>query len=444
MTRRPLGLVLLLMTGCAAERRIVEPSSSPLAPMPKSPASVSEAPSEPFADGLSLDKTLELAAKNNPHLRSVRREMGLAGAERITAGQWSANPVLSSEIARATPLGRAGDSRLRVGLSQEFEIAGQRGRRIGVAEANLDRTRAAIADAERLLRAEATALFGENLMLDERADLTARNVGITEQMLAAAQARFDAQQIPETDLNLVRLQHQQAKNENARTISRRRAARLRLAALLGEPSRAEFSLAGTLDAVPSDLSRDRTLAAAKETRPDLLALETEIRMARRQVDLERANVWPNPEVGAFYERESAFLGPWADRDHVVGLEFRLPLPIVNRREGEIAEARARLRILESSRADLDRQIERDVDLALERVKTARETVRTYESEINRLSQSNLEAFQKAYQAGEVGTLEVLRAQEDFNRVSEAYQDARLEYHTARAELESAAGGRIPE
>ena len=138
------------------------------------------------------------------------------------------------------------------------------------------------------------------------------------------------------------------------------------------------------------------------------------------------------------------MGDLSARDNIVGVDFSFPLPILNQRQGEIAEAIAEKRILEASLYDLSTRIERDVNPSLNRLSIAGETVELYEKELNLLSKTNLEEFEKAYKAGEVGTLEVLRAQEDFNRVSEGYQDALLEYNAARVELESVLGGRIPE
>ena len=53
---------------------------------------------------------------------------------------------------------------------------------------------------------------------------------------------------------------------------------------------------------------------------------------------------------------------------------------------------------------------------------ARETVELYEKQLNRLSRQNLEEFEKAYRAGEVGTLDVFRTQEDYERVTSALRN----------------------
>ncbi|MCZ6691845.1 MAG: TolC family protein [Planctomycetota bacterium] len=397
-----------------------------------------------MADGLTLDEAFNLAMVQNPRLIAVRRELRFARARRQTADQWSFNPVVSAGARGALPLGRAEDYGAGVGVSQEFEIGGQRGRRIQVAEANVRRTQAAIADAERLLREEVAATFYESLMLDELVSLAARSVEIASRLNETAEARFELKQIPEVELNLVKIQYERSKNESARIAARRREVRFRLAALLGEPSRSDLRLVGTLRAAKQEVARETALRIAKERRPDISALEARVQMMDAQISLEEARVWPNPAVGLFYEREALSVNGFSDRDHVLGFELSLPIPIWNQRRGQIAEARAETRILEAELSGIKRQIERDVDVALNRLALARESVDLFEKDLNRLSQENLEQFETAYRAGEVGTLEVLRAQEDFIRISIGYQEALLEHNSARVEFQSLLGGEIPE
>ena len=264
----------------------------------------SHGPPVNLEDGLTLEEALRLAMAQNPGLEAVRREMELARAQRLTAGQRPYNPELFGGVDRAFPLTGTEDSVVGGGISQVFEIGGQRGYRISVAEANIERTQATVSDAERLVRADVATAFFENLMLDERTRLAIENVEIAENLLEAAQARFEAKQIPEVDLNLVRLQHQRTKNESALVAARRRAARLRLAALLGEAGRTEFTLEGDLQNTAQEITRETALQTAWEYRADLNALRHQARMAQAQIGLEKSQVWPTVELGAIYSYET--------------------------------------------------------------------------------------------------------------------------------------------
>lgn len=416
------------------------PDAAPAAEPPQKRPVLSGIP----ADGLSLEQALVLAMANNPRLATVRRELALASSQRLTARQYPHNPSLSMGVDRTVPPWRSGgDLAVRLGISQEIEVGGQRSRRIGVAQENLQRVAAEIVDAERLLRRNVTVLFFENLMIDQLVSLAERSTEVARKLRDVAQARFTAKQIPEIEVDLVRLQYQRARNAHDRMVARRRVTRLGLAALLGEPGRDEFVVRGKLEMTAIETERDSAITHALGARPDLAALKSRIKRERAEIELQRSLAIPNPEIGMFYTYDQLELEGVVDRDHLLGFEVSIPIAVFNRRKGEIAEARARMRITQAAAHELHQQIAREIDFALNRLGIAGDTVNLYETELNILSQRNLATIETAYRAGEVGTLEVLRAQEDLIRVALAYQEALLEYNVARADLESALGGSMP-
>ena len=206
----------------------------------------------------------------------------------------------------------------------------------------------------------------------------------------------------------------------------------------------EFAKEQGLSAAVPETERKRALEAAHHNRPDLAALRHAVEAAAKEVELEKARAVPNPEVGLFLGREKLSIETLTDRDDFAGVEFRIPIPVFNKRRGEIAVARARYRVGVAAVQALTRQIEQEVDLALNGLAVARETVRIYEQQLNQLSRATLDSFERAYRAGEVGTLEVLRAQEDYNRTAEGYQEALLGLNISRVELEAAIAERVTE
>ncbi len=435
-------LLLLFLSSCSSGPRVEETAVARRPPVVANPAA--RVLQVRIEDGLTIEEAIELALAKNPQLLTERRELDFALAQRTTAGQWAVNPILETGAGRALPFTGTEDYGVRIGVTQEFELGGKRQWRIEVAEANLERVVAGISDAERTVRADVAATYYESVMWDQLVSLRTASEEIAVRLLEASQAMFDANQIPEVELDLVRLQRQRTRDENMVTSARRRAARLRLAALLGEPSRADLLLVGSLAADPESPDREQLLTSARELRPDLVALWARVRAAEAQIRLEEARVWPNPEFGLFYERDAQFIDQSSSRDDLLGFELRVPIPFLNRRRGEIEQARSELFILQASLADLDRQIERDIDLALTRLELAEQRVEIYEQELNRLSESNVQQLERAFRAGEVGTLEVLRAQEDYNRITVGYQEALLEHRVAEISLESVTGGIVPD
>jgi len=431
--RRWILLAVLFFSACVVQQPQVDPTL----------AVIRESLSEPrpalvkldLADGLSLEEALELARHHNPALSVVRRQIALAQAGLIEANEYPHNPELFSE-GDVNVAGERG-SNFRFGISQEFELVGQRDLRAAVAEAEMDRAEVSVSERKRLLVASVSREFYRNVMLDRRVALVAKSLEIARKLRAGAQARFDAKQIPEVDLNLVRLQYQRALGQHAVSQSAVRASRLRLAALIGRPELREIQISGGLETAPVALSLEQARQLAQDNRVDLKGLSLEIEVSRRQLQLEQALGQPNPELGVYYEREDE---QGASASNALGLELRLPLPLFNKRRGPIARARARRSVREAKLRGLEQQIDGEIRLAFNRLQRAGQSVQLYQKQLNRLSRKNLEQFQRAYRLGEVGTLKVLRAQEDFNRIALGYLQALLENRLARIALETAVGG----
>jgi cobalt-zinc-cadmium efflux system outer membrane protein len=401
-----------------------------------------------LSDGLDVEEALALAKSRNPRYRAGQLEIDLARARKVTAETYPYNPELGIEGARALPFGRAEDFVARLSISHTFEIGGQRGYRIGVANADVARSGAVTAAGRLLLRAQVTAQFYEVIFLKQREALAGQNLDLARLLLEAAEARFKAKQIPEIDVNLVRLDHGRAKAEKEEAAREVRIARAKLAALIGEPERVEFDVKGELGAIVVIPDRERLHRVAQENRPETGAARAQALMMKEKVRLAESMAVPDVNLGLFAERESSIFdtssGTLSDRDNIVGIDLSVALPLFNTRRGERMEAEVEQRRAEIEITAISQEIRRDVELAVARLEAARSVVESYERELNKLAQQNLDDMQKAYKAGEVGTLQILRAQEDLNRVKAAYLDAQFALRLALTEIEAGIGTKLSE
>ncbi len=400
------------------------------------------------SDGLDLEEALSLARSRNPRYRASQLEIDLARARKVIAETYPYNPELGVEGARALPFRGAEDFVARLSISHTFEIGGQRGYRTAVADADIARSGAATAAARLLLGAQVTAQFYEVVFLKQREAIAGQNLDVARQLLEAAEARFKAKQIPEIEVNLVRLDHGRAKTEKEEAAREVRIARARLAALIGEPEIIEFDLKGELGVIVVIPDRERLHRSARENRPEVAAARAQALMMKEKVRLAESLAVPDVRAGLFAERESAIFdtssGTLSDRDNIVGIDLSVALPFFNTRRGERLEAEVEQRRAEIEITAIMQEIRRDVELAVARLEAARSVVESYERELNRLAQQNLDDMRKAYEAGEVGTLQILRAQEDLNRVKAAYLDAQFALRLALTEIEAAVGTKLSE
>jgi outer membrane protein TolC len=106
--------------------------------------------------------------------------------------------------------------------------------------------------------------------------------------------------------------------------------------------------------------------------------------------------------------------------------------------GTIKEASSRKRQLEQKLADLKRQIEEDVRLALLKIKTEKQQVKTARS-ILALASKELKMAQDRFGAGLGDNVEVITAQTTLARARDTYISALTQHHVARLNLYFALG-----
>jgi cobalt-zinc-cadmium efflux system outer membrane protein len=171
--------------------------------------------------------------------------------------------------------------------------------------------------------------------------------------------------------------------------------------------------------------------AVVERNPEIAVARENVRAAERQVEFERQQVVPQVTLRATQERD-----PTAS---LTRLGATVTLPLINRREGPIAEARA-----SAQRAQLaleQRRFEADAafEAAWQAYRAALSQVQAIEGGILERSRRVVSIAEAAYRLGERGILEYLDAQRQFRQVRNELLTARFELQRARTDLERLAG-----
>ncbi len=198
-------------------------------------------------------------------------------------------------------------------------------------------------------------------------------------------------------------------------------AKLGLGTVIGEPDPQELAIDGGLP--PIELpSRDDLRQRLSGANPRIEAARRDVDRARHQLSLEKHKRLDGLGFEAEWERE-----PETDK---VYLGLRVPLPLWNRRRGEIAEAMAGVRRAEALLAGRELALGRELDDLYNRYLLAREQVQIIEQGLLQEANRALRGAEVAYRSGERGILEYLDAQRTL-------RDIRLDQLTARGEMERA-------
>jgi cobalt-zinc-cadmium efflux system outer membrane protein len=182
---------------------------------------------------------------------------------------------------------------------------------------------------------------------------------------------------------------------------------------------------------------------ALEKRPDLKALEAEKTKGDAEASLALAERIPNITVGIGYQRENSAIDVAGEeiksRDNLIGMKLSIPIPLFDRNQAGIREAKARRGSAENRYAFARLTIEREVESALARLTSAEKSLSIYTRDILPQLEENLKLVQEAYRLGEVGILTVIEEQKKFFEVNDGYLAALYNRQSALVKLESVVG-----
>lgn len=390
--------------------------------------------------GCALAQSLEV--------RAARQALaGLVGQRRRAATLLPTNPVLAASVAdrRLFRNDAAGGSAVALNwyltLSQELEIAGQRGARLCEADAAYAAQLRRVAVAEQETAAAALSALFDALTADAEVGL-ARQVGRVADSLAAlargragvslaAPVEADAAEAEATRLVVARLE---AERGQAR-------ARAVLAELLGrtEPPELQGSLdesAALLAVTEPEQPIERLVAAALELRgePQAAALEQRARAARISL-LRRLRV-PNLTLSAFAQSDG-----FDERVLGGGLSLPLPLPgpLGPSRAGEIAAAQADLELAGTSVEKVQRRVRLEVQRAVAAEQSYARELALYPPELIARAGTRLAALSEALIGRQLAVREALVLQRSLLELLQGHLRARAALAQARIERRRATG-----
>ena len=179
------------------------------------------------------------------------------------------------------------------------------------------------------------------------------------------------------------------------------------------------------------------LKTAMESRPEWSAQhhrEEGSRLSYSAAKFERL-----PTVGSFADYGASGTGiDYALPTRTYGVQMRVSLFDGGRRDGRRAESLSQLRQERVRTKDLKDQIELEVRLALDSLRSADDQVQTAEEGLS-LAESELAQAQRRYEAGVTTSLEVTDAQTRLERARENRINALFSYNLARLDLHAAMG-----
>lgn len=390
------------------------------------------------AYALTLGEAVETALKNNPDLQAVRLEQGAAQGRLDQAGLFlRSNPVVEGSLSRKDTVPGGGEKVTNRGLtlSQEFELAGQRGLRVDAARSGMEKAAKDIKDRERVLIAEVKDAFARALALKRKKELAEEAVKLQEQFVSSATIKFQAGEISALEQNLADVELGKSKRDRLQAEREQREALLSLQSLLGMSLSVGFSVEGELPMeaplIP-DKAKLRELTAAH--RPDVQSAAAEAQQAKAAMKLAGREAIPSVTLSGFYNQD--------DKLNEAGVMLSFPLPFFDRKQADRKEAAAKAGQALIKQASLERAIERELEEAHSNLVAAAEELSLFKKDILGKAMENLGLMNLAFKEGKFGFFEVRLAQKDTIEAQFAYLESQMRLQLALNAWEKATGGSL--
>ena len=358
------------------------------------------------------------------------------------------NPTLDFEQKTGRLTGSAGERETSIGVSLPLEVAGQRRRRIDLAQAELEATEAEVADRERRLAGEVLAAYAEALSALRELEITEGLNDLDLQTTRFVQARVNEGETAPIELSLLQVEVDRLKSRRALVEGRLQATLLRLKNLSGialtEPLRLRESLSTTRSPWQRPDTVDAAIEIALRTRPDLRFARLNEEAARAGLKLVRAQAGPDVVASTKYSQvHSVFdetpVGPIRDRDKLLTFGVSVGIPVFNRNSGGKAEAALIITQATRRREFLETVIRSEVASAYARVDAVQKALLIFDQGVIGRSNDNIRAIRAAYQIGEFKITDLLAEQRRLLDSQRDFTETLTERYRALADLQSAMG-----
>lgn len=377
------------------------------------------------ARALASNPTLEQAASEVDAARGRARQAGMLPNPTIgyTGDEISRGPIIRGGehgffVEQTIPLGG------KLGLSRQiFEREATEAEALGAAQ------RLRVLTDVRMRYYEALAAQRRVEVREHLAALAAEAVGTSRQLFNTGAADRPDVMESEIEARRAQLSLESAQNDRYRVWRR-------LASVVGDVALTPQPLDGTIDAPIPELDRDATIQQVLTGSPELEAAR--LAVERAQAALKRARREPTPDLvlrgGPRYNRELL-----EANGQPVGWEASvdvgLVVPLFNRNQGAIAEARAEVGRAEQEVARLELELRSRAADAFDQYLTALRSAEAYRTDVLPRAEESYRLYLARYRQMGAAYPQVLIAQRTWFEATDQYVDSAEHAWTAALELQ---------
>jgi len=412
------------------------------------------APSISLAQGpvkITLDDAIQLALKHNHSLLAAQTTIQQDQALEVQANlrpnptfftDWEYLPLSSpsDQNPRLYPPGEPLGQYLHdntegdIGLSYLFERGRKRQHRLQAAQDITAQTRSLVADNERTLTFNVASQFFTVQLAESTLELATKDVNSFRKTVDISEYQYKIGGMSEGDFLAIKLQLLQYETDYQQAILAKDQGLDDLRNMIGyESVPADYDVAGPFDYQPLKANMEDLQLKALQNRPDLRAAQQGVTAATSQWELQKADGKVDVTGQGNYSHVNGI--------NAATVYVSVPLPVFNRNQGNIAQARYAITQAQEQEKGTGQQVLTDVHDAYVTLQENDTIVVLYRSGYLDAAVRARDIEQYAYQHGGASLLDWLNAERTYRATELAYRQALASYLTALEQLREAVGVR---
>lgn len=437
----PFGLALVfLLNGCSSTLRTTaeHPPVSPLGKKvqgytPYSEETFSETEitrNEAFIQKLTLDKALKLALLQNPDLAAYSLEIRALEGNTLQAGL-GPNPEIDIEVENFggnNELGGFNNAETTLMLSQEFLLGDKIKKRTLAAGLESDLAAWEYEGKRLEIVTNVKKAFTEVLAAQEKIKLNEKLLKVSIDFLANINRLIKAGKVNPAEASRARVIVSTIKMDITSAKLAFRSAKSRLASFWGSAYPNFNEVDGVLDSL-QPIPPIEKIQPLLGQNPALARYEKEVEQKQALIDVEKANAIPDIRVGAGFRRFNE------TDDGAFVAAISIPIPIKDRNQGGIAEAKTRYTKTKKELAALETRLNADLSSIYNTLINLHHEATTLKQEILPDAEKAFKMIKEGSMRGRFTMLDVLDAERTFFEVRSQYIRALTDFQIAKIEIE---------
>ena len=340
-----------------------------------------------------------------------------------------------------------GERRMKMGyefaasLDWTLELGGKRKARIELAKSESEVSKSLLEDFFRNLRAEATLKYLIALRNERLYNSQLEAYNNMQEIARADSLRYQFGEISEVTARQSKLEARTIFNSVLEAESEYQNSMLDLMLLVNKQfGDTILKPIGDFDRFNRDFLLQDLIITAQNNRSDFLAALQNKSVAKRLIDLERANrkIDLGLSVGVEYASYVRNVVAPTPSHTPVSVGISIPLKFSNKHNSELRIAKFNQQQIEYEYAQIENQIEIGVIQAFRQYNSMRRQLKAFNDGILEEAKSILDGRIYSYKRGENSLLEVLDAQRTYNEIQQNYHDTLFKTAAALVELEKSA------